>query len=139
MGPQTEKFPNLYAKAKEKKTPTVKVLIRCNRDGKLVKIIGLPDMGATIDIIKSSIAKENKMEIIPNDGSLRLVDAEGKPLVVEGLTYIDIQRSDGTWFNSPALVSPTLRDNLLLSHTARESSHSQGVFTQPESLHTAME
>merc|ERR1712105_274002 len=108
-------------KRKGEKTPTVKVLIRCNKDGKLVKIIGLPDTGATIDILKSSIAKENKMEIIPNDGSLRLVDAEGKPLEVEGLTYIDIQRSDGTWFNSPALVSPTLRDNLLLSHTSQKA------------------
>ena len=85
-------------KRRGEKTLTVKVIIRCNKEGKLIKITALPDTGATIDILKSSIAKEHKMEVIPNDGSLRLVDAEGKPLEVEGLTYIDIQRNDGTWF-----------------------------------------
>merc|ERR1712179_816576 len=47
-------------KRRGEKTPTVKVLIRCNKEGKLIKITGIPDTGDIIDILKSSIAKEHK-------------------------------------------------------------------------------
>ena len=61
------------------------------------------------------------MVITPNDGSLQLIDAEGRPLAVTVMTYVDLQHNDGTWFNILMLVSPSLKDQLLLSHTSQKA------------------
>ena len=100
-------------------TPPVRVILRCNKDGKLVKIAALPDTGATVDIVREAIAKEHNMVITPNNSSLRLIYVEGRLLAVTGITYVDLQHNDGTWFNTPMLVSPCLKDQLLLSHTSQ--------------------
>ena len=76
-------------------TPPVRLTLRCNKEGKLVKITACLDTGAMVHIIREAIAINNNMEIIPNDGSLKLIDAEGRPLVVTGITHVDIQHIDG--------------------------------------------
>ena len=102
-------------------TPPVRIILRCNKDGKLIRISALPDMGATVNLVCEAIATKHNMAITPNDGSLQLIDTEGRPLAVTGITYVDLQCNDGTWFNTPMLVSPCLRDPLLLSYTSQKA------------------
>ena len=96
-------------------TPTVKLDFSSHPASRIsFSIHSCPDTGATISIMKASIAKQKNMKKI-SSGISNLMDAQGVFMKVEGKVRIFVSiRGGGKKLLVEAIVSSSLADNFLL-------------------------